>query len=361
MTSLIIPTNTEKLEMADPGGNPKLSEERVGLKKGEDLYKDDKLLQAGRILSNLNESFLEEQHKKILEKARVGEDMMSDLKSSLNNNEWIKQGRIENPATLIYYKLEKSDEKIQLLTRIETPIHSSLLVPLLSVLNETELYQSWLPNWSTPRMKIRKCTKVAQVGRVSQIILLTFDLPWPITARELVLSAMAFDDIDENGEIGIHLTNLEIGDQEGAFKVPPQSDAVRVSLDGGFLFRKCPTDHEELESFKKEQKILRSRNSTNKENDGDDDEILLVSFCMCLDPKLRLLPQSLLNFIVRTAMGTAWKFFLEVANDVKDGKREAHARYIKQKRGSLYDWVDSRVKIMFSLVKSLINQPISTV
>lgn len=239
-----------------------------------------------------------------------------------------------------------------------------MLVPILSVLNETELYQSWLPNWSTPKFRIRKVEKLAQAGRASQIIIVTNDLPWPIAAREIVLDAMAFDDIEESGDIGIHMGSID-EDYKGVVVVPPPEDKkiVRVDLEGGFLFRSCPEDHPTLKTYRKleaerlEKESLDNANNDEekKDRDDEDDEIILVTFCACVDPKLGFIPQSFLNFMMRTVMGTAWKMLLKVAEDVRDGKREEHASAIEKKRTSLYDWVEARVKRMFLLVRSGFN------
>jgi hypothetical protein len=48
------------------------------------------------------------------------------------------------------------------------------------------------------------------------------ELPWPLSAREVVLAAIAFDDIDENGEIGININSLEAGDENGLIHEPDE-------------------------------------------------------------------------------------------------------------------------------------------
>jgi hypothetical protein len=74
------------------------------------------------------------------------------------------------PETRIYYKC---DDERTLSVRVETVIARDLLVPLLSVLNESELYSEWLPRWTTPtRLGVRSSEKVAQVGRCSQLVVI---------------------------------------------------------------------------------------------------------------------------------------------------------------------------------------------
>lgn len=185
----------------------------------------------------------------------------------------------------MFYRLEKSENNVELRARVETPIKKSLLEPLLSVLNETELYKSWLPNFSTPKLQVRECEKLKQAGRFSQILFVVMDVPWPMAARSFVLYAYAFDDIDENGQLGIKLKTIKPGDDE----VVPESDptTVDVDFDGGFLFEKCPEDHPCMEFL---------------ETNGDEEDIVLVRFTALMNPNMKYLPQSFLNFLVKVAL-----------------------------------------------------------
>jgi hypothetical protein len=186
------------------------------------------------------------------------------------------------------------------------------------------------------------------------------DLPWPMAAREVVLSAAAFDSIEDDGHIGIQLKTIhvdDIGDNNNDDLVPKVDDnnndananAVRVDLDGGFLFEKCPRDHPAMKEF------LRNKEVDDEDVDEDDndekEDCILVTFSAIMDPHMKLLPQSFLNFLIKTALGTAWRMLLRIAQDVKDGKRPDHARAMEQKRQELYDYVRERVDVMLSTMK----------
>jgi hypothetical protein len=101
-----------------------------------------------------------------------------------------------------------------------------------------------------------------------------------------------------------------------------------MEVQGGFVFEKCPADHP-------------MRQSTS----GDDNDQVLVTFSFAVDPKLRI-PQSLINFFVRVAIGHLWGMFLRVAEDVKEGKRPAHSKAIAAKREALYEWIEERARVM---------------
>ena len=71
---------------------------------------------------------------------------MIDLKTSLDDNsEWISHGIKKGKfPTITHHKIEQNPEgDSKIFVRCETPIEPALLSPLLSVLNETELYEKW--------------------------------------------------------------------------------------------------------------------------------------------------------------------------------------------------------------------------
>ena len=177
---------------------------------------------------------------------------------------WLVQGEHMGKRDVsVYYRTDKKTGS-KLNARVESPIVAEMLVPFLSVLNESELYASWLPNWSVPRFRVRRSEKLAQRGRVSQVVLVTVDLPWPFSAREVVLDACGVDDIDATGDICVLVRALgedadgdagenaprkthlekEGTDASTTFVVPSvdEADTVRIGFEGGFLFRALPND-----------------------------------------------------------------------------------------------------------------------
>lgn len=232
--------------------------------------------------------------------------------------------------TRIYYRC---DTERTLSVRVETAIGRDLLVPLLSVLNESELYSSWLPRWTTPmRLGVRESTKIAQVGRCSQLVVITCDAPWPMETRQVVLDAIAFDDMHTNGDIGVLLRTRDCHEDTRVPPKPTDEEMTRIDVDGAFLFRRVPRD---WGSVSGEEPCDVSR------------EDILTTFGFTVDPKLDFIPTWLLNFIVRTVIGALWGAFIRVAEEVRDGLRPAHAEAIAKKRAELYNWVEERAKCMF--------------
>ena len=328
------------------------------LREAERLYEDDKLLAAARLLREakaVDAALLTDAHMSIIRVADDCEHFVASLKSPVDGGSdgsgdgWTKQGESHGSHdTAIYYRVDTDSAGCTNLTaRVETTIQPSLLVPLLSVLNETELYATWLPRWERPvRLGVTCSEKLNQSGRASQTILIRTTSPWPMAEREVVLGAVAFDDIDCSGDIAVRLRSMGTDEkgsaaEEGIATPPPKRRAVRVVFDGGFLFRRCPPDHP----------VLSRRGSGGNDIDGskrDGEDMLLASFLMYLDSKVPFLPQTVINFIVRTVIGKMWEKFLLVADDVKEGRRPRHSDAIAAKRECLYNWVDERVDFMLT-------------
>eukprot|EP00554_Chaetoceros_debilis_P013897 CAMPEP_0194119636 /NCGR_PEP_ID=MMETSP0150-20130528/40323_1 /TAXON_ID=122233 /ORGANISM="Chaetoceros debilis, Strain MM31A-1" /LENGTH=409 /DNA_ID=CAMNT_0038811413 /DNA_START=54 /DNA_END=1280 /DNA_ORIENTATION=+ len=346
--------STEKLEAA-LSETPKEEEEHVihehehqcPLQKAEELYNEESLLEAARVLKSITDPniALEEKHHSILRNAEDGEALFADLKAEAKDGDgdesgfgsasWIDHGVSGGKfPTRILHRLEETSSGVQLRVRCETPIQKELLSPLLSVLNESQLYKTWMPRWTAPRFQLRTCEKLKQMGRVSQILHIVMDIPWPMASREFVLSAVAFDDIEANGDIGIKLKSITTADNIDDCVPEKEKKSVEVDLDGGFLFTKCPKDHPTMEKVKKDD--------SDSDSDADED-MVLVRFGVMMNPNMKLLPQSMLNFLVKVAMGTVWKMMLGIAVDIKDGKRPDHTKAIDEKEG-LYSWVSKRLE-----------------
>lgn len=174
------------------------------------------------------------------------------------------------------------------------------------------------------------------------------EVQWPLGSRQLLLKAVACDDIDAKsntsndngqafnthrggGKIIVRIQSLDDKidkeELEGIDIPPTKKGYVRMEVEGGFVFEKCPADHPMKQS-------------------ASDDQVLVI-FSFSIDPKLHI-PQLLMNFFIRVAMGRLWGMFLSVASDVKEGKRPAHNKAIARKRETLYDWVEERTGVMLS-------------
>ena len=159
------------------------------IRKARDHLEEEQLLAAARMLQRVSDpSKLTSKERGALHNARACQaavdDLLGDVGTKGSQNTWKKQGESHGSyATTIYYKVESSGARLT--TRIETPIPFSLLVPLLSVLNESDLYQSWIPSWKHPKLHLRKCSQLVNDSRGHQIIQIQGEVPC-IRLRELL-------------------------------------------------------------------------------------------------------------------------------------------------------------------------------
>lgn len=321
---------TEKDENKNSAASMTMNDDAL-MKRADEENALDRLLAAGRLLRRVKDkSRLSAKHIWILKKTDEVERVVKELTHN-PGEEWTKQGESHGTYdTIIYYKIDNS----KLTARIETPVEQSLLIPLISVFNETELYMTWLPSWEKPvKMGVRKCEKLRQDGKFNQMINVTCDIPWPLASREALIDVVAVDDIDATGTI---VVKMDTGGDDDPDAPEKESGAVRIDFDGGILFRSCPDDHASM------------RKSTHTHDDGDD--MVLVCMTFYVDPKLSYVPQSLVNFVTRTVLGHMWNSLLKVARGVRDGQHPEHAKAIERKR-EIYDWVDHRVSGMLSEIR----------
>lgn len=318
-----------------PGQKIALLSDRELICKADEEIREEQLLAAHKTLLSVQDStFLQERHTVVMKKASECQEAISDLLSIPDTSHgWQKQGVSGNGKRnfCIYYKVE---DDAKLTCRIEGPIEKSLLVPLLSVLNEVDLYPTFIPSWSVPKIGIRRCRQLEQTTRTSQILQVACNVPWPFAAREIVMQVTGIDDIDESGFIAVLLESLEVG----GIVPPPEQNIQRIDFEGSFLFRNTPLE----------------ANDTSKES-------VMVSFKMFVDAKMNNVPSSLINFVTRTVIGQIWSTLLNVAEQVRDGALPEHRLAIESKQ-DFYLWMGNRIETMLQRKESERKhlQPVTT-
>jgi hypothetical protein len=222
-----------------------------------------------------------------------------------------------------------------LICRIDCAIESSLLVPILSVFNESDLYATWMPSWKTPfKLGIDQTKKLKESGRGNQIIQVTVNMAWPFKTRETVQHAVAVDVIDEEGAIAIQV--LTETPEDDPVIPEPLPGVIRIDFECSILIRGCPPDHPCLEK--------------SKEKYPKEEELIMISLKYLVDAHITGVPKSLINFVTRVVLGKLWTSLLQVAEDIRDGKRPQHKQQIAEKR-ELYDWIEGRIDVMIAKVK----------
>ena len=224
----------------------------------QERYQHNKILEAYRLLQSVKNTSLlaEPKLQEICTAAIACQNAISDLLDEPDHtapgSAWTKQGESHGEyETTVSYKVENK----QLTCRLVTPIQSDLLIPLLSVLNESDLYSDWIPSWTIPfTMGIRTSHQYAKIGALDQIVHLIANVPWPFLPREVYIQAMVVDEIDEHDYFAVRLFTVHESDDTGNtpqsgitdshgnhVTVPPPLPTVqRFDFNGVLLFRPVP-------------------------------------------------------------------------------------------------------------------------
>jgi hypothetical protein len=318
------------------------------LQEAKEHLAGQRYLRAAKLLSKVSDpEVLSKKYRRCLEMAHECQGVLDELLVAPPDDKhhsadgWIKQEETHSDLfdAQIFYKVDQDQVKKSsaIFCRIESPIDEDMLVPLLAVLNESEFYATWMPNWKRPvRLGVQSSKKLRQLDRGHQLVYVKIDMPFPFKSRECIMHAFAVDDIDDSQAIILKVNSVDTDpgiDLDTAYcgsKVPPQPEkgTIRVDFNAGFLIRKCPLDHPLL---------LRSKHKYTKP--------LLVSVTQQMNAHVGLVPMSLINFFTKSVLGKMWQTLLTVALEVRDGTRAPLAEAILAK-GELYDWVKQRAIVL---------------
>lgn len=304
------------------------------LRRAEVFYGEERLLKAAEVLKQVKDqdNKFTDHHRMILRWAELVESGMENLLQDpeQDGSPWIKQREQHGHRDfLVFYQLTENN---QLASRIDCAFESSLLIPLLSVFNESDLFTSFMPSWERPiKIGLSKSEKLKDEGRGKQIIHQTTSLTWPFCDRDLFARVMVVDAIeDDHGCIAIQLLSQTSDDDP---VIPePTKNAVQVDCSSFILIRACPPDH---------PCVVQSKHHGDKDNEP----LILLGMTMEVDPHIQAVPQSVQNFVMRTVLGQMWFSVLQVAEDVRDGKRPMHKEAIDAKP-ELYNWIEERASVM---------------
>jgi len=306
------------------------------IEEADALFSEEKLLDAAKRLNLVQDrTFLTRKHEWVMRWAKMVQEGMDDLLNlpNLEGSKWKKQGETHGHRdfTVYYHHTEEG----QLECRIDSVIESSLLIPMISVFNESDLYDTWIPSFKKPiKMGVQSSVKLKEQGRGNQIIRVTASLPWPLKPRECTQHAVAVDAIEDQGAIAIQVLTESSEDNPDIPDSAP--GVVKIDLSMSMLIRRCPPSHPLL---------AKSRGKYPK-----DEELILISMKTWVDPHITGIPVSIINFVSRTVFGRMWSSTLDVAEGIRDGKRAQHKEAIDKNR-ILYDWIEHRITAMIGTVK----------
>lgn len=307
------------------------------IQQAEEFYSIERLLDTAKLLRQVKDkSLLTPKHEWMLRWAGMVERGMEDLMVPPDNegSDWTKQGETHGHRDFtVYYNY--SEDKNHLTCRIDSVIESSLLIPIIAVFNESDLYDTWMPSFKKPiKIGIQDSTKIKEEGRGNQIIRVTASMAWPFKMRESTQHAVAVDVIEDQGAIAIQVLTETPEDNPDIPESSP--DVVRIDLSCCMLLRGCPPDHPLL--------------SKSRHKYPEDEELILISMKTFVDPHIAGIPVSIINWFSRTVFGRMWSSLLGVAEGVREGKRAKHKEAIDQ-NPELYAWIEQRIGVMMEKVK----------
>ena len=322
--------DTDETEASSASNTSHVIHDECLIREAEALQSEERLLAAVTLLKQVQDKgLLEEKHRTWIRWAEALEVGMKDLLQSpeTSDSAWKKQSESHGHRDfLVYYQI---NENCQLLSRIDCAFESSLLLPIISVFNESDLYQTWMPSWKRPiKMGVQETKMLKEMGRGNQIIQVTVNMAWPFNTRELMQHAVAVDVIDEEGAIAVQVFTENEDDP-----VIPQArpGVTRIDFECTMMFRACPPDHPCL--------------GKSKHQYPPNEKLILISLKLFVDAHVTGAPKKLINFVTRTVLGAMWSSLLHVAEGVRDGKRPVHQEAIAKKK-DLYGWIEKRVVVM---------------
>ena len=306
------------------------------IQRAEDFFAVERLLDAAKLLRQVTDkTLLTPKHEWMI---KWGDMIASGMKELMvppdsEESDWKKQSETHGHRDFtVYYHYSEDNH---LTCRIDSVIESSLLIPIMSVFNESDLYDTWMPSFKKPiKIGIQESTKLKEEGRGNQIIRVTASVAWPFKMRECTQHAVAVDVIEEQGAIAIQVESETPEDNPDIPESPP--DIVRIDLSCSMLIRGCPPDHHLL--------------SKSRHKYPEDEELILISIKTFVDPHITGVPVSVINWFSRTVFGRMWSSLLGVAEGVREGKRSKHKEAIEQKP-ELYEWIEQRVAVMLAKVQ----------
>lgn len=399
-TAIIVDHKTES------DANGKEEDSSLLIKRAIQLYKDDKLLEANRLLlsssdiqnriysasnhawndsdpneqipKNQNRDTIENHHvnsevlaenailNEIVMKSRIAHELIEEnnsnnkdtLAKKVDNNieDWISSGIYLELGLFFtemsYRRIVKNNPNSTDLSRTTnlecqcvSIIPSTLLQSLLAVLNETELYTQWIPSFSIPKFGIHSLTKLNQFGRVGQELNIVMNVPWPLKQRAVRrLKVWVFDDIDYQNVIGIKIQNSPHNNDDGG-STSNNNTSGESAVDmavDGGFLIQPCPKNHPIYIASTSASFKKKKHSINLQ-----EEQILVTFSASVDPQINVIPPSVFNFFTKVAFRQCWKMLLQIAVDVQSDKRLDHKKAIDEKK-ELYSWIERRLQTLLA-------------
>ena len=283
------------------------------------LYADDKLLEAARLEKELAQKFpkVHAESAEILKPLRVaGEEAERFHKEFESTDGWtcVRQGNGPSDVT-VWIRHEPGNvlHTFRIDCEVDAPAEF-----LLVLMNEITLFDVWLPFIGGSR-------ELAIPSRCERYAWVKFWSPAPAVVhhRDFCMYARAIDGLDEDGCVLVLMRSFEEGDG-GVAQPAPEPRTTRISMKFGAI-----------ELFPVAQGRTR------------------VRAIALLDPKIRVLPAWLINWVTTKVCYMGVRRWEHQAQKLRDGTDDGPHKTRMRENAAYYSWVIARVRSRTSGLPSL--------
>lgn len=203
------------------------------------------------------------------------------------------------------WKLKQDNEEFRVMYREGpkgTPFHTLLVEgyvdgPLdvsLCLSWESVLYKKWWPQFTIPSFKVLVAERLQRVQIGEQISRVRMKVPWPLSTREAIVHYYLFEYFQDDLVVVLLKTVPESKIIDGFNKdvIPEAKDVVRIDVVGGYVMQKVTSERSYF-------RIIAN-----------------------LDLKLDFVPPTLINFISRQVIGSAFKLYQKAVASIMTGNNK---------------------------------------
>eukprot|EP01066_Platyproteum_vivax_P011954 Platyproteum_vivax@DN5425_c0_g1_i1.p1 len=160
-----------------------------------DFQEKEQTFKAAEVIREMEQQFGEKevQKDKFLKMISHRNEDLQKFLSTIEHDSWVAHH--DEPELKVFYRPVSETASVAFLI---DGVVTAPLKHILAVLNEIDLYNNWIPFYSTPvRMGLQESIPLARLGRVDQIAHFIVAAPWPWATREVSLLVHAADDLKE--------------------------------------------------------------------------------------------------------------------------------------------------------------------
>jgi hypothetical protein len=284
------------------------------------LYADDKLLQAARLEKELEKKFpkIHSESAETLKPIRVAGDEAQLFHDEFNSTEgWtcVRQGSSpEDVNVWIRHEPGNALHTFRVEGEVDAPAEF-----LLVLMNEITLFDEWLPFIGGSR-------ELAIPSRCERYAWVKFWSPAPAVVhhRDFCMYGRAIDGLDEDGCVLVLMKSFEGTAECGAVEPPPEARTTRIAMKFGAI---------ELFPIAKGRTRIRA--------------------IALLDPKIRVLPAWLLNWVSTKVCYMGLRRWEHRAQQLRDGAEDVPHKARMREKSDYYSWVIARVRSRTDALPSL--------